>query len=375
MRPTLMDGAYPALAELQRAARAGEPFALVLLDCHMPGMDGLALARELRQQPASAGATVLMLLSSDPSIAAAECRDLGIAGCMTKPIRQSDLLDAMLRALEPVRAPVERIPSEEPRPALVGRRLRILLAEDNPINQKLALRLLEGQGQEVVLARNGREALAAVARETFDLALMDVQMPEVDGFEATAAIRERERGTGRHLPIIALTAHAMKGDRERCLEAGMDGYLAKPIQVRELVQALRELAAGLPAFAPAPPGEATAPGTTFDEAAALAQMGGSEKLLRELAGLFREEGPRLRDEARAAIDQGDAVRLRRAAHTLKGCALNFAAAAVVEEAQRMEALGAKNDLSAAAAAYPALAEEIHRLEQALANLAPLPASA
>jgi CheY-like chemotaxis protein/HPt (histidine-containing phosphotransfer) domain-containing protein len=258
---------------------------------------------------------------------------------------------------------------------VAGRRLRVLLAEDNAVNQKLVLRLLEGQGHEVVLAGDGREALAALERGSFDVVLMDVQMPEVDGFEATAALRQREQGSGRHTPVLALTAHALKGDRERCLGAGMDGYLAKPIRSEELFQALRDLA---PPAAPAP-GEAPAgdgePREVFDRAAALAGAGHSESLLREIAELFLQDSPRLLGEVRAALDGADALRLRRAVHSLRGAAANFAAGPAVEAARRLEAMGEAGDLGGAAEAYRALEREVRRLERALAGLARPAASA
>jgi PAS domain S-box-containing protein len=368
LRPTLADGGPAALAELQRAAAAGVPLPLVLLDCHMPGMDGLTLAREIRHRPELAGVTLLMLLSSDPLSVADECREVGIAASLVKPIKQSDLLQALRRALGVPSPPGERAaPAPQPGPT-TGPRLRILLAEDNAVNQKLATSLLEGWGHRVEVTGNGREALAAFGRGPFDLVLMDVQMPEVDGFEAAAAIREREQGTGRRTPIIALTAHALKGDRERCLEAGMDGYLAKPLRSMELFQALQDLVCAAPEAGGELPLAEGERGEVFDRAAALAGVGNSEKLLREIAGLFLEDCPRMLGAARAAIDRGDAPRLRRAVHALKGCICSFGAAAAVAAAQQLEALGEANDLSGAEEAYEALEQEIRRLEQALAGL-------
>jgi signal transduction histidine kinase/DNA-binding response OmpR family regulator len=367
MRPTSVGGGAAALAELRRAAVAGEPFPLTLLDCHMPGMDGLEVARQVRERPELAGATVLMLLSSDPLSVAADWRDLGVAASLIKPIKQSDLLDAVLRALHLRLTEVEGAPLAPQRVSAVSRRLRVLLAEDNAVNQKLVMRLLEGQGHRVVLAPNGREALAALDGEPFDVVLMDVQMPEMDGYEATAVLREREKAAGRHTPILALTAHALKGDRERCLEAGMDGYLSKPIRAEELFQALHDLA---------PPARAEGERPeVFDRTAALSSVGDSESLLREIAGLFLEHSPGLLREVRAAIDQGDARRLKRAVHSLRGAAGHFAAAAVADAARRLEAMGEANDLGGAAEVYQALEREVRLLEQALASLTPPPATA
>jgi signal transduction histidine kinase/DNA-binding response OmpR family regulator/HPt (histidine-containing phosphotransfer) domain-containing protein len=375
MRPTLVDGGLAALAELGRAAAAGEPFPLALLDCHMPEMDGLAVARQVRERPELVGATVLMLLSSDPLSVSADWRGLGIAASLTKPIRQSDLWEAILTALHLRLGGAEPAPPAPPPAPGVSRRLRVLLAEDNAVNQRLVTRLLGDQGHEVVVAGNGREALDALDRGPFDVVLMDVQMPEVDGFEATAALRARERASGRHTPVLALTAHALKGDRDRCLQAGMDGYVSKPIRSEELFQALRELAppTALPAAGvPAGDGQGR---DVFDRAAALAGVGGNAPLLREIAGLFREDSPRLLAEVRAAIDRRDALRLRHAVHSLRGSVANFAAAPAVEAARRLEAMGEANDLGGADEAYQALEREVRRLEQALAGLALPPAPA
>ncbi|HLY62423.1 MAG TPA: response regulator [Terriglobia bacterium] len=238
MKPMLAEGGREALVALRLAKDAGASFPLVLTDRQMPDMDGFTLAERIKDEPALAGATIMMLTSAGQRGDAARCRELGIAAYLTKPIKQSDLLEAISVALgtrfqeadEPVL--VTRHSLREAR-----RILRILVAEDNPVNQILAIRLLEKRGHTVVLANNGQEALAILGKEDFpgfDVVLMDVQMPVMDGFEATAAIREREKTSGHHLPIIALTAHAMKGDVERCLAAGMDGYISKPIQPEEL---------------------------------------------------------------------------------------------------------------------------------------------
>jgi two-component system sensor histidine kinase/response regulator len=241
MRPTAVDSAAAALERLRQASIQGDPFAIGILDVMMPEMDGFALAREIRKDPALAKITLVMLSSSDQSNDGTR-RDLGIAGYLRKPCKQSEILAALVRALrlsyaEASRAAPTPIAAFPP----VPRGLRLLLAEDNPINQRLALRLLEKRGHSAALATTGQEALAAIEREPFDLVLMDVQMPEMDGLEATRIIRVRENGTGRHLPIVAMTAHAMKGDSERCLAAGMDAYLSKPIGARELYETIENL--------------------------------------------------------------------------------------------------------------------------------------
>jgi two-component system sensor histidine kinase/response regulator len=237
------EGACVALSCLEQALEAGEPFHLVITDANMPEMDGFALAEKIRERPGLSGATIIMMLTSAGQRGdGARCRELGVAAYLTKPIGEAELLEAVLRVLGSPR-------SRATEPALVTRHslrdekksLRILLVEDNAVNQVLGMRLLEKQGHSVTIANNGREALGFLERESFDAVLMDVQMPEMDGFAAAAAIREREKTTGQHMPIIAMTAHAMQGDRERCLAAGMDGYTAKPIQARRLFETLDEI--------------------------------------------------------------------------------------------------------------------------------------
>jgi signal transduction histidine kinase/DNA-binding response OmpR family regulator len=242
MRPVAVGGGPEALDAMEEARRRGASFPLVLLDAMMPGMDGFTLAEEIRNHRGLSGATLMMLSSADRLGEIGRCRDLGIRSYLTKPIRPPELLDAIVRALQ---LSTERRPRPGPAPEVpapaAARPLRVLLAEDNQINQKLAVRLLQKQGHTVLVAVSGREALEALARERFDVVLMDVQMPEMDGFEATRAIRESEEGTSRHQPILAMTAHVMTGDRERCLASGMDGYVSKPLRPADLFAAIEAL--------------------------------------------------------------------------------------------------------------------------------------
>ncbi|HKV23566.1 MAG TPA: response regulator [Candidatus Acidoferrum sp.] len=241
MRTISVGGGHAALEQLSSAREAGDAFRLILADMNMPDMDGFELVEAIRKRPELATATIMMLTSSGHRGDAARCQELGVAAYLLKPIRQSELREAIARVLG-AREQDGAIPlitrfslhdAREP-----GNSLRVLLAEDNLVNQRLAVRLLEKRGHQVVVAANGLEALTALERQRFDLVLMDVQMPEMDGFEATEIIRKNEKGGEHHQPIVALTAHAMKGDRERCLEAGMDGYLTKPIRPQELDQML-----------------------------------------------------------------------------------------------------------------------------------------
>jgi signal transduction histidine kinase/CheY-like chemotaxis protein len=238
IRSTLAESGIAALQCLKQEQGA---FAVILTDRDMPDMDGFRFVEQLLQSPELAGkAKVIVLLSTGQPGESARCQELGVDACLTKPVSQAELFEAISRVLGP-------LPSKPDSPERIRRhaipkanRLRVLLAEDNAVNQKIACRFLEKEGHHVTLACHGRQALAAIERENFDVVLMDVQMPEMDGFEATAAIRAQERDSGKHLPIIAMTAHAMAGDRERCLAAGMDNYIAKPISACELVELLEE---------------------------------------------------------------------------------------------------------------------------------------
>jgi CheY-like chemotaxis protein len=235
-----------ALDLLEEALETGDPFKLVLTDANMPTMDGFALAEHIQQNPRLVGVPIVMLSSLGQRGDAERRRQLGVAACLMKPVGESELLETIQHVLgkcsqtnETPSPTIPRALGEE------TRGLRILLAEDNVVNRKLAVRLLEKRGHQVVVAENGVEVLEALEHEHVDVILMDVQMPDMDGFEATAVIREKEKIEGGHLPIIAMTAHTMKGDRERCLEAGMDGYVLKPIQSKELFATIEGVIAAL----------------------------------------------------------------------------------------------------------------------------------
>jgi two-component system sensor histidine kinase/response regulator len=360
MRPITVESAAAALQVLETAQQAGEPFSLVLLDAQMPEVDGFMLAERIREHPDLTGATIMMLSSACQPLEARRCQELGLAAYLTKPIKQTELYRAILAAL----GSPETQPQTPPSPiSRIGRTLRVLLAEDNLVNQKLTVRLLEKQGHTIVVAANGREAVEAVQRQPFDLVLMDVQMPEMDGFEATAAIRQLERGTGRHLPILAMTAYAMKGDRERCLASGMDDYISKPIQPRELWEKIDKLVAPNHNN-----GEEQTPADVLDRAEIRERVGGDTKLLRELIDVFFADCPRMWQDVRAALTQGDAPRLNRAAHTLKGAVGIFGAKAAHEAAERIEQLAGKGDLTQAAEAAAQLEAELERLKPALQSL-------
>ncbi len=240
MLPVAVDSGESAIAMLQQACAAGCRFPLAILDYQMPAMDGFTLAARIRERPELRDTRLFMLTSAGQRGDAARCKEVGIEVYLLKPVKQSALLDAIAHSLgqpvEPGAAPLTRHSPSQP-----CSRLHVLLAEDNATNRKLAIRLLERRGHTVEVACDGREALAAVAGGRFDVVLMDVQMPNMSGLEAATAIRALECGTGRHLPIVAMTAHAMKGDQERCLEAGMDGYISKPIQPGRMMEVIAQV--------------------------------------------------------------------------------------------------------------------------------------
>jgi PAS domain S-box-containing protein len=402
MEPTAVASAQAALAEMKRSAASGKRFALVLADATMPEMDGFTLAEQIKQNPEWAGATLMMLSSTDQQRETARCGELGISTYLVKPVKQSELWDVIKTALGRPASSEQRLDlaaRTRPRPdtlPLPSWGLHILLAEDSATSQVLAVALLEKQGHSVVVADNGKEALAALEKQPFDLVLMDVQMPEMDGFEATRLIRAREEGTGIHIPIVAMTAHAMKGDRERCLEAGMDGYVSKPVQAKKLFQAMARLVAPVRPAGPAAPGgqaveeavQTTAgaeaqvqspqeepAGGALDKAALLARVGGKEDGLRKVINLFLDASATLMREMREAIAGGDAAGLKRPAHSLKGAVGVFGIASVFEAAQNLESMGRAGDLGQAEEVYAMLEEALRRLRSALALLLEDPGSA
>jgi len=240
MKPMAVDGGRAALLALESAKQAGRPFALVLLDGQMPELDGFDLALRLQEHPDWVGATIMMLTSADQLGDGARCRSLGISAYLVKPVRQSELLSKICHSLKsaPGNDAVATRRQAEPK---IASDIRVLVAEDNPVNQTLVQRLLEKRGYSIVVVGDGRAALSALEQDEFDIVLMDVQMPDMDGFAATAVIREQERTSGRHTPIVAMTAHALKGDPERCLAEGMDAYISKPIRTDELFLTLERM--------------------------------------------------------------------------------------------------------------------------------------
>jgi CheY-like chemotaxis protein/HPt (histidine-containing phosphotransfer) domain-containing protein len=354
MRPTLVDSGPQALARLAQARAQGQPFALVLLDAHMPEMDGFTVATHMQQDPALAGTTILMLSSADLAGDAARCREVGITRHLLKPMTQAELWEAIVtvlgRAAHPHTAP--------PTPALpvvpgAQRPLRILLAEDNRVNQQVARRILEKHGHTVVVVSDGQAALAALAQAPCDLVLMDIQMPVLDGLTATATIRAQEQGT--HLPIIAMTAHAMRGDRERCLAAGMDGYVTKPLKAADLVAAIAQV---LPA---APLTQPPASPPPVDVSAALRNVEGDQALLADLFEAFQQDYPKQLAELQDAMGMHDAARMARVAHSVKGAVGYFGTPRAAALAAQLETLGRQAEWEGALSLVQALEQELARI--------------
>ena len=329
-----------ALDCLQRAAEENTPFDLILTDCHMPESDGFDLIAQVQAVAEFQNPVIMMLTSAVRPGTHERCHELGVAATLLKPIRPDELSHAISNVL------ADRIRSGHATreggalPAQsTSRGYRILLAEDHRVNQKVATRMLERAGHTVQIANNGQEALTALGTGEFDLVLMDVQMPELDGLSATTAIREREIATGGHVPIIAMTAHAMTGDRERCLQAGMDDYISKPVQPESLHAKIADVMAryGRPGLKGDSP--------VLDRAAALARVDGDAEFLQELAIDMLESLDQLGAEITDAARSGHARRLMTSAHALKGSAANFFAKRVIESATCMEQIGRAADLT------------------------------
>jgi CheY-like chemotaxis protein len=357
MRPTAVEGGASALNALALANAAGTPFKLALLDFHMPGMDGLVLTEEIRKLPGKNDLKIIMMSSS---VHQNQTRQqlLGIDASLVKPVKAAELLSVIKTVLS-----TDARLQTRPRPAALRTEnpLRVLVAEDSPVNQKLIQRLLEKWGHTPVIARDGKETLELLDAGGFDLVLMDLQMPEINGFEATAAIRQKERDNGAHIPIIALTAHALKGDRERCIEAGMDDYLSKPIEAQKLFDAV-ETAAHKSEGAT---GNDRPHIRAVDIDALLKSFDGDRELVSMLARVFADSSPGQLSELDDAVTRGDAEALASGAHALRGSVANFRAEAAVDAATRLEQLARTGDLADADSALAVLQNEIEQLREEL----------
>jgi CheY-like chemotaxis protein len=353
------EGCKSAMEFLERAKQAKAPFRLVLLDDTLPGVDSHEFAAQISKR-ARAGVQAVIVVGSALQRAADRG---GVWSCLSKPVKESELLDAV-RSVVGVssrsrarRAPAVSRPAQRTRPAL-----DILLVEDNPVNRRLAQHVLEKEGYRVVAADNGAAALKTLEDKHFDLVLMDVQMPRKDGIETTAAIRSRERITGQYTPIVALTAHAMVGDRERCLKAGMDGYLIKPIQPATLLEAIERLH-----LVSGGRSKATRK-IVLDRAALLDRVDGDPQLLGDVTKLFLQECVPLMASAREAMESGNAERFTYAVHTLRGMFRSLSAPAAQEAAGILEGLNLRNDRENAEATYAVLEGEVQALKAELSGM-------
>jgi signal transduction histidine kinase/DNA-binding response OmpR family regulator/HPt (histidine-containing phosphotransfer) domain-containing protein len=378
MKPEMADSVPNALAKTHKAASEGRNFRLIVADATMAGSDGFTLAEWLRNDAKLAGPIILMLSASERRSQAKRCQDLG-ALSLEKPVSQSALFNLIAEALgiqqqamktaDSIRGPISAAPS---------RLLRVLLAEDTPANQKLVTYVLSKRGHAVEVAQNGQQALDAVCQQDFDVVLMDVQMPVMDGFAATQAIRNLADPKKARLPIIAMTAHALKGDAERCLGAGMDSYISKPVKGEELVETVEQMGAKVEAGMPpgGHPGEGEdlqppiSDSSPFSHGEAMAQLGGESQLFREMVGFFFSDGLKLMPEIRAAAEAGDAAAVARKVHRLKGTLLYLGAKAASEAVARVEALGRSGDLTDTARAVRSMDMEVTRLAEALRPYAP-----
>ena len=363
--PQCVSGAEAGFTRLVEMQRAGTPFQLLVTDVNMPDVDGFQFVENVRNDPTLQAIPILMLTSADRPGDIDRCRDLGIHWYMTKPVKQSELLSAIESAAS-VRPLASLVPSSIP---VNTAPLRILLAEDSRTNQMLAIALLEQKGHSIVVAPNGVLAVEKSEAESFDLIVMDVQMPEMDGLEATRRIRQREASTGSRTPIIAMTANAMKGDRERCLAAGMDDYVSKPIRTDELFAALARVKAKtrvpqVPALTVAEasdvpiakPVKAASTGSDLliDWTAARAAVNGDSVILDAVIEAVLEEGPALLIQLRQAIDESNAAVVHRSAHTIKGTMRTFNSKPVTKLAEQIESLGASGKLNGVADLYSQL---------------------
>lgn len=368
--PFTAEGGREALSKIRAASEAGEPYRLLLLDLQMPGMDGFEVAERVKESALGKDVEIILLTSMGEKGDAARCKEVGISAYLLKPVRQSELLDAIMLAMGHAGEDKTAVITRD-RVIKARRKLEILLAEDNPVNQLVAATMLEKRGHRVTVVSDGKAAVASFESGHFDLIVMDVQMPEMDGFEATKAIREREGQEGGHIPIVAMTAHAMKGDRERCIDAGMDGYVSKPIKAGELFGVIEEIGPGTREVAkkgtPVPSAKAGEPldKNVFDVSEALDIVGGDREFLKEIGAMLLEGLPDATAPIREGIHNADADALEKAAHSLKGSVGNFAAKRAFDAAYRLEVMGRDGDLGKADSAFTELEEELRRLEDAM----------
>ncbi|MBD3169679.1 MAG: response regulator [candidate division Zixibacteria bacterium] len=339
-------GGDEALYLINKSISHRNPYRLVVLDSKMPGMGGFELAAEIRKMPWMANSVLIMLASKYQEGDAARCSQLGISKFLPKPVKQSSLFDAILEELYNTSGSKEEQNHSKAKPGnRDGIRCHILLAEDNAINRQLVMRVLEKRGHTVTVVEDGREALSAVEMEQFDMILMDVQMPRLNGLDAAKAIREKEKGTGKHTPILAITAHALKGDREKCLAAGMDDYISKPINAEQLYSKIEQYSSGAceKNDGGGDTGRQNREEPELDLSAIRSNLGDDSEALTELISMFLEETPQQLSEINSAITGKDFEKVAHLAHSLKGAAGNFNAGGVINAARELE-MAAKEEI-------------------------------
>jgi signal transduction histidine kinase/DNA-binding response OmpR family regulator len=369
MQPTAVDSGVAALETMSRTKAAGPGFRLAIIDGHMPGMDGFELAKRIKADPQLSNVMIMMLTSAGQSGDAARCRRLGLVAHLIKPVRKSEFLSAILASLGQ--------PSAHSAPDLVTRhslrptsgKLRILVAEDNPVNQKVVFSMLEKMGHVTTIAGNGQEALTALAANSFDLVFMDVQMPEMDGLTATKCIREREQQTGLHLPIVAMTAHAMKGDEELCLAAGMDGYIAKPVSSQQIKETIARLLIPKPEVRPLPILKGVPNSLIlWDPGKALERLDGDEQLLHEIVQIFLEESSCQLADLKRAVSEANAELLEKTAHRLKGELSYLGMPTVSLKANKLEQMGRECDLDHAAEVFTEFETDVSAVAESMRRM-------
>jgi two-component system sensor histidine kinase/response regulator len=363
--PTAVGSGSEALDALSAAANAGTPFRLVLLDLNMPGLSGFDVAEQIGRAP-GLSTTVIILSSSAHHGELGQCRRLGVSAYLSKPVLAADLHDSVCRALgDPGASMQASAPAPDPQAAQQA--LRVLLAEDNVVNQRVAVGLLSRRGHHVTVVENGLEAVNQLERATYDVILMDLQMPVMGGIEATSLIRAREAASDQHTHIIAITAHVMSGDREMCLAAGMDDYLSKPIDPKRLYQVLERT--GTPADVG---GEDLAPlaSSAIDDVSLRRRLSGDDELIASVLAVFQEDCPQQLRALEAAVDRLDAVEIRSTAHAVKGAAGNISAGGLFGAAGKLEQLGAEGRLDGVEEAWSRVSAEAVRVMRAITSRPP-----
>ncbi|MGH7171570.1 MAG: response regulator [Gemmataceae bacterium] len=377
MTPAVASGVDEAIQALQQAQRRGQAIQLVLTDMYMPKRDGFDLIEWIRGNPDYADVKVMILSSGPTAEHRLRAAELKVASYLTKPIKQSTLFDAIATAIGPAEAfHVKQAVPSAPDAAETVRPLQVLLADDNPVNQMTGTTMLEKLGHTVVVASNGREALEKIDTRPFDMVFMDVQMPEMDGMAATVEIRKSEQSTGKHIPIVAMTAHAMKGDKEKCLQAGMDDYVSKPIRRQELADVIARVAKRFLSPDPSKPRQASEANGKEDEPARrildaealMDEYDGDKDVLRRMVEIFDRDCKGRLAKLREAIQAGNARVVKEEAHALKGGVGVFYASAVYETAFALESMGAKEELREAHGTFCILERQLQSLRQKLDEL-------